>query len=438
MEKSQNIEISAISFILLDNFTYIIRFEQSLFVQLSNISIYGNGHSGCSSVISQESTLQINNAIFLQIRGLLGAAIMIVASNVSIRGTNNFVENTATSGSSIYLSDGMLTLNGTNLFLNNGASRSGRAVVFEYDYYNKLCKYHVSIDKRRMRSVYNGGAIFSITSYLRINGHSNFTGNIAKSYGGAISVDTGDLTIQGIALFNMNNAKDGGAIALRNTLTTSSESVINKNFSLNQNKYQIRNVIIEGYTLFNRNSAKKEGGAMYIMSWLIVFGFKFCGNIHYENNVADGKGGALYVHRADAPFDTTCGDAIMIPHYKVIGFFNNTGEGGCIYCSERSSVYFFGIVHFNESQSSAIIIRQYSNITFLGTTYFCRNIGDKGGAIQNSDSSILFSGTVHFEKNTANVGGAMWLEKTSKLILKPKLSMHFVLNLANESGGALL
>lgn len=65
-EKSWNIEISSISFFLNDTFTFIIRFELSLFVKLSNISVFGRGYRGYSSIISQESTLDISNSISLK------------------------------------------------------------------------------------------------------------------------------------------------------------------------------------------------------------------------------------------------------------------------------------------------------------------------------------------------------------------------------------
>ena len=128
-EKSCNISISSISFALLDKFTFIFRFEQSLFIQLSNISIFGHGQSGCSSVISQDSTLFINNSMFGKIRELFGAVLMLLASNVFISGTNMFFNNTAASGGSIYMSDSILTLSGANLFLNNTSIRYSKATI---------------------------------------------------------------------------------------------------------------------------------------------------------------------------------------------------------------------------------------------------------------------------------------------------------------------
>ena len=60
-----------------------------------------------------------------------------------------------------------------------------------------------------------------------------------------------------------------------------------------------------------------------------------------------------------------------------------------------------------------------------------------GDAIGCGDSNIVFSGLVHFEKNEADRGGAIWLQGTSKLVLKPRLKISFISNYAQWSGGAL-
>ena len=116
---SCNIEISSISFVLYDNFTFVVKFEYSESVRLSNISIYGNGYHGCSSIISKESALDFDNARFIGIKGFLGAAVMMLSSNITFRGNNLFAGNTAYSGGSIYLANSELNLNGASRFLNN-------------------------------------------------------------------------------------------------------------------------------------------------------------------------------------------------------------------------------------------------------------------------------------------------------------------------------
>ena len=92
--ESWNIEISSITFTLHGNFTFILRFERSQLVQLSNISIYGNWYIGCSSIISVRSVLEFNNSKFIGINGLLGAALMMYASNITFRGSIVFADNT--------------------------------------------------------------------------------------------------------------------------------------------------------------------------------------------------------------------------------------------------------------------------------------------------------------------------------------------------------
>ena len=114
--KSWNITISSFMFNFYDNFIFIMRFEHSELVQLSNISIYGNGYSGYSSI----SVLEFNDSMFIGINGFVGAALMMFASNITFRGSIIFTDNTAVSGGSIYLThNSILTFNGTSLFLNN-------------------------------------------------------------------------------------------------------------------------------------------------------------------------------------------------------------------------------------------------------------------------------------------------------------------------------
>ena len=363
-KESWNIKISLIHFTLYDNFTFIMRFEHSQLVQLSNISIFGNGYNGCSSIISQGSALDINNASFIGIKGFLGAALMILASNITFRGSNVFAGNTAASGGSIYLIDSRLTLSGASLFLNNTSLRySGKLVNRKISLCNCL---HVEDIKNG-----SGGAIFCSNSYLRIHEHSSFTANVAKSSGGAILVITGELTIQGNASFRWNTADGkGGAVVLYNTRST-----VNGNLSLKNNvaffggaiSVVRSNCFIQGYILFDRNSAA--------------------------------AGSALYL--------------------------------------SRTNFKFYDMATFRENYNGSAIRCRFSNITLIGAVYFYTNMGYKGGAIRNFDSNVIFSGSVTFDRNMAFQGGAMNLEGASKLIFKPKLSTSFILNHANNSGGAL-
>ena len=189
---SMNIKISSIRFILHDNFTSIMRFKHSQFVQLSNISIYGNGSNGCSAIIGQGATLNIKNSTFIGINGFLGAAIMTVASNITFAGSNSFANNTAVIGGCIYMSDSSLILNGNSQFLNN------KCTSVKY-YYNSK-----DLATREMSLCNN----YSNSEEVFIWG----------CCGGALFMDNGNLTIQGNASFTLNTADgEGGAMQLNYT-----------------------------------------------------------------------------------------------------------------------------------------------------------------------------------------------------------------------------
>ena len=84
--ESWNIEISSITFTLHDNFIFIMMFKYSHFVRLSDVSIYGNGYYGCSSIISEKSVLEFINSIFIGLNGFVGAALTMFTSKITFRG----------------------------------------------------------------------------------------------------------------------------------------------------------------------------------------------------------------------------------------------------------------------------------------------------------------------------------------------------------------
>ena len=168
--ESWNIKISSIRFFLHGNFTFVLRFEHSQLVQLSNISIYGNGHSGCTSIISEESVLEFNSSMFIGMNGFLGAALMMYASNITFRGSIVFADNAAVSGGSIYLShNSTLSFYGTSLFQNNTSIFSQKVMN-----YRKIlsCSNINSIREIKLNTNGtlngSGGAIVCNNSYLEI------------------------------------------------------------------------------------------------------------------------------------------------------------------------------------------------------------------------------------------------------------------------------
>ena len=120
----QCIKFSTIDFYLVDNFTHSIVFELTQSVQLLNISVFGNRSSGCSSILSQDSTLDISDSNFAGIKVLIGSALIISDSSVVTFAENNrFESNEAKRGGAIYLHNSMLTFNGISHLINNVANR---------------------------------------------------------------------------------------------------------------------------------------------------------------------------------------------------------------------------------------------------------------------------------------------------------------------------
>ena len=78
-----NIKVSSINLSLRGNFTFSITFECSYLVQISNISVSGNGYIGCSSIVSKDSIVYIRDSKFVGIRGSVGAALMILESCIT-------------------------------------------------------------------------------------------------------------------------------------------------------------------------------------------------------------------------------------------------------------------------------------------------------------------------------------------------------------------
>ena len=444
--KSWNIKISLIRFTLNGNFTFIMKFERSQLVRLSRISIYGHRYySGCSSIISEKSALHFKDSTFSGINGFVSAALMIIASNITFRGSIVFANNTAASGGSIYLThNSTLTLNGTSLFRNN-TSNSSQEVI------NRKCNNVNSMREIKLTNSYyhgnyrSGGAIVCNNSDLEIYYYSDFTGNIAGLNGGAIMSHICSLNIQGNTSFVRNKAYEGGAMAIQST-----SSYVNGNLFMNKNSAHRGgalsitegNFIIKGDTKFDSNYASFTGGALYITSHV---NFIFCGtsSVYSESSNDSFDVDVLPLKKAKV-FDTECSTDNATLFNNSIIFLRNTAaiHGGSISCGDAgttiiSTVTFIGTMYFNESYDSAIESDR-CNMAFIGTTYFYNNNAELGGgAIMSSDSNIMLSGTAYFEGNVANYSGGAIALLNSKLIFKPNLNVFFISNYANKAGGAL-
>ena len=378
-ENCSDIEISSVLIVLLDTFTFSITFKFTHSVQIFNISIHGNGSSGCSSILSQKSVLNITNSQFIGIQGYSGAALMIRASsNITFAGSNIFESNIAKYGGAIYLHNSVLIMyaSGATFFKNNSVTGDLDGSVCNFFDETVVSYYY-----------YYGGAIYSNNSTLTLKGQSMiiFAENKAvEQYGGAggaMAVVNGNFTIQGFALFYNNHAADGGALLLTEDVNS-----------------------------------------------------RFCGAITFDKNTAD-VGGALYIRNINISFNVD----LMADNSTIIKFQNNRARynGGAI-SSLSSSLTFTKTVLFEANSayyyygdggamsllaSSKLILVPSLNVSFIKN-----HANNAGGALYIKDLQCLLGSLVPIE---------CFISIQNSHATTRDILLHFEYNSAGSAGSIL-
>lgn len=254
-----------------------------------------------------------------------------------------------------------------------------------------------------------GGAIYcELYSILTIMGrahidHFNSNYLISKfSFGGAISMNHGMLSISGTASFTNNLAIKGGSM----TLYFSNASLTGKDI------------------VFMDNSAELNGGGIYsFMSKLKISG------TYFVRNAAQGKGGAICA----CSFDNT--EEIKISSTR---FANNTAVcGGGLYVEREKNVKFMSITATGNSVSAVCISE--SNVTVGEYTRIANNVGKFGGGMHAKNLVISFKHYITFANNTASIGGAVYSSHgTVSYDVRSAIgTLVFTNNRADTDGGAL-
>ena len=337
-ENCSDIEITSLVITLVDNFIYSIIFECTHSVKMLNIAILGNGNNGCSSILSNTSTLNITNSQFIGIHGCLGAALMITSSNITFTGSNTFKNNIAINGGAIYLYGSVLIMqvDGANSFTNNSIKR--------YKDSCSTCNLVQQIEANHGC----GGAVYSIFSTIRLTGQSKVTFSENKAlpttgdhyyygYGGALAIMNGSFIIKISVLFYNNKAKNlGGAILLEdvnskflgsitfdnNTADTGGAlHIAHTNISFNVD--QSENNLSSSITAFQNNNAYYFGGAIESDKSVLTF----AKSVLFEANTVYGYGGAMSLS------DTS--KLILAPKLN-ISFTNNHAyySGGALFIDD--------------------------------------------------------------------------------------------------------
>jgi len=367
-----------------------------------------------------------------------GAILIDNYANVKINGST-FDGNKATTsgggrGGAIYVKDGSdlyisyhyedgFEADEPSIFTNNAANDCGGAIFLEADAFAQI--YYTGFNSNT--SGLHGGAIY----YSNAKAHDKkhifdadfapmlkssieggyelcwFASNTAKSNGGAIYVNAGDLSLS-YAEFTENEAgNNGGALYINSSAKVSGTCYdgMPEGFFYNEETLSV--------TLkFDGNSAK-NGGAVYTNSACETLKVASI----FTNNSATTSGGALY----------NANDKIVLG--SVYNEQTSIGPD-----TSRYSAYFSG----NSATNGGAIYNAVNDITseFVyadETIEFYDNSATNGGAIYNNAtaSEDNYLSNVIFDSNSATSGGAIYGA------ISIKDGGYFVNNTASSNGGAI-
>ena len=335
-------KISWISLNLIFNLTNnysALQIENSKFVSFSNSSFIKLHHkyffkSGAFKIRSN-SSIVFENCKFENGYHIIGGALNIEGSNVTLRGHNDFLDNSAYySAGAIYGNKSNIIMNGSGTFFKNKAgiglnkhSRycGGTAIQVEFSSTISLYGYFNfsdnKIKNKNMCSKGVGGTISAVYSSLTLQGITYFFNN-SNIYGGAISLSYSAGLISGHIEFAGNRADyHGGAMHVRHSsLIVQNDELSGDSDSCFYKKYSWNSII------FSDNSAGLRGGAVY----LYLGNMTLTGSITFVANKAKCGGGISIYYNND---DVNNPNFILFQEPLDVLFYKNVAKlfGGALY-----------------------------------------------------------------------------------------------------------
>ena len=224
-----------------------------------------------------------------------GSAISIlllnkVSDNQIVVNSSIFENNNATYGGAVFIYAANQTksnkLSFDNVsFCKNHASRSGGSVYVGYfsrfEKKNPIFIQNTLFDGNTADPVYGGAAIFAYNSYLMLRGNNSFI----KNKGTALVLGATTMNVTGDTVLEDNSGIYGGAMYL----------------------YKCSTIVLspKSYTIFHRNNASKDGGALFVFH-LFQKKHSHCffspenktlstGNVTFVNNSAGVYGNHIYM-----------------------------------------------------------------------------------------------------------------------------------------------
>lgn len=280
-------------------------------------------------------------------------------------------------------------------------------------------------------NAWGGGAIYikltdemqpSDNQSVTIGSNAKFANNQAQTWGGAIALEYGNLTIDEGAIFegnktlgkNGNGEEGGGAIAVWHDPS---------NGEPGQTRLSVTKAT------FKQNSTNVSGGAIYNKDGNItITGSQF------DQNSSGSMGGAI----ANMSGKTDYTGEINITDSGFTG--NTAGNGGAVWNGTNGKV---NITNSTFSKNTAMLedhslqqggaITNGGEMTITGSTFEDNTANKRGGAIFNSGTLTVNGGS--FDGNKAGNGGAIYNATNATLKIT---GTSFTNNTAAGWGGAIL
>lgn len=330
-----------------------------------------------------------------------GGAVRTAHGIVEIGNNVGFINCTGGSGGGLY-SESFTTI-GDNVVFEGNKGRRGGALNVVDDYEDYLTDPDYASGARRVKYVHIGkNALFKNNSVELLGSGGN---------GGAIEVQSGELSIDDGATFTGNTSKStGGAIAVCDWSP------------------QLPAKAVLGSAAFTQNSAGSYGGAI-----INEGDVRFNGPVSFVENTAGKIGGAVCnLNTLNMAAEST--------------FSKNTaGVGGGLY---NEGIAFLDKASFieNAAADGGGAVFNVHQLTFADGAVFSGNSATDGGAVYNdfsedkdgnavSAGSLAFNGGARFTGNTASgLGGAIY--NTRSITLNPGAGQEIVFSGNTDSTGS--
>ena len=330
-----------------------------------------------------------------------GGAVRTAHGIVEIGNNVGFINCTGGSGGGLY-SESFTTI-GDNVVFEGNKGRRGGALNVVDDYEDYLTDPDYASGARRVKYVHIGkNALFKNNSVELLGSGGN---------GGAIEVQSGELSIDDGATFTGNTSKStGGAIAVCDWSP------------------QLPAKAVLGSAAFTQNSAGSYGGAI-----INEGDVRFNGPVSFVENTAGKIGGAVCnLNTLNMAAEST--------------FSKNTaGVGGGLYNEGIASLGKASFIE-NAAADGGGAVFNVHQLTFADGAVFSGNSATDGGAVYNdfsedkdgnavSAGSLAFNGGARFTGNTAGgLGGAIY--NTRSITLNPGEGQEIVFSGNTDSTGS--